>query len=117
MCYIKIHYTCVHLRYSTLIINNLENASLLFFRVFGAPITRGGWCNTASKCPPLQPGKDVNIVGVEGALFGETISTDDHIDNNAWPRLLAIAERAWNEAPWEGLDGPKPEGMEEDFKR
>ena len=78
--------------------------------------SREKWCQSASNCPPLQPGKEVNIVGLEAPLFGETISEDDHVDNNAWPRLLAVAERAWNEAPWEKLNGSNPTGLAEDFQ-
>ena len=77
-------------------------------RVFGAPITEIDWC-TPDKCPPLIL-KD-NIVGVEAPMFGETIRNNDHIDNNAWPRLLAIAERGWVEADWEKYNGSNALGL------
>jgi len=54
-------------------------------------------------------------VGVEAPLFGETIQTADNIDNNVYPRLLAVAERSWSEAPWEKLSGENPPGLQEDF--
>ena len=63
----------------------------------------------------LEP---TNIVGVEGALFGESIQSRDLLDNNVWPRLLAIAERGWNEGEWEKYNGSNPLGnklLQRDF--
>lgn len=81
-------------------------------RRFGLPITEEEWCNP-DKCPPLALPE--NIVGVEAPLFGETILNQDHMDNNAWPRLLAVAERGWNEGDWEQYNGTNPAGLQEDF--
>ncbi|XP_067928244.1 beta-hexosaminidase-like [Watersipora subatra] len=82
-------------------------------KVLGEPIDEKGWCNPSWKCPELTVPE--NIVGIEAPLFGETIQSQEHIDNNAWPRLMAVAERAWCEADWEELDGANPKGLQTDF--
>jgi len=41
------------------------------------------------------------VSGIEGALWGETIQTRSHFDSMLYPRLLALAERAWHRALWE----------------
>jgi hexosaminidase len=46
-----------------------------------------------------------NVVGLEGALWGETVRTDGLVDYMVFPRLLALAERAWHRADWEPADG------------
>ncbi len=42
------------------------------------------------------------ISGMEGTLWSETLRTQDHIDSQLFPRVLALAERAWHKASWEG---------------
>ena len=42
-------------------------------------------------------------LGVEAAVWGETIRTADQMYAMIFPRLLALAERAWHRAPWEGI--------------
>lgn len=47
-----------------------------------------------------------DVLGVEAPLWSETISTDDHIDFMAFPRLPAIAEIGWSpraERSWAGF--------------
>ncbi|OWF49609.1 Beta-hexosaminidase [Mizuhopecten yessoensis] len=44
-----------------------------------------------------------NIVGLEANLWTETIRTNDQLQSMAFPRLLAMAERAWHKAPWEDI--------------
>jgi len=39
---------------------------------------------------------DRNVIGVEGAMWGETIATMTHADYMVFPRLLALAEVAWS---------------------
>ncbi|HWE28599.1 MAG TPA: chitobiase/beta-hexosaminidase C-terminal domain-containing protein, partial [Polyangia bacterium] len=46
-----------------------------------------------------------NVVGLEGALWGETVRSDDFLEYMVFPRLLALAERAWHRADWEPADG------------
>lgn len=48
--------------------------------------------------PVLQPGR--RITGVQGQLWSETTRTDAQVDYMLFPRLLALAERAWSPAPW-----------------
>ena len=45
----------------------------------------------------------VNLLGVEAAVWSETIRTADHMYSMIFPRLLALAERAWHKAPWESI--------------
>ena len=39
---------------------------------------------------------------MQGQLWSETVRTRDQVDGMLFPRLLALAERAWHSAPWEG---------------
>lgn len=41
------------------------------------------------------------FVGMQGQLWSETVRTAEHFDYMVFPRLLALAERAWHRAPWE----------------
>ena len=45
-------------------------------------------------CPPLE--KPENIVGMQGHLWSETVRTKEDMDYMIFPRLLAVAERAWH---------------------
>jgi hexosaminidase len=47
----------------------------------------------------LQAGK--GFIGIQGHLWSETIRTDDQAQYQIFPRLLALAERAWHEPDWE----------------
>ncbi len=49
--------------------------------------------------------KPENIIGLEGPQWGETMRTDDQVDYMVFPRLLALAERAWHRGAWEPVDG------------
>ncbi|MBK0377670.1 family 20 glycosylhydrolase [Mucilaginibacter segetis] len=40
-----------------------------------------------------------NIVGIQGALWSETIKSDDRMEYMIFPKLLALAERAWAKDP------------------
>lgn len=48
---------------------------------------------------PLRPG--VRFAGLQGQLWSETIRSDAQVDYMLYPRLLALAERAWRAADWE----------------
>lgn len=39
--------------------------------------------------------------GMSAALWSETIRTDEQYEYMAFPRLLAVAERSWNQGNWE----------------
>jgi hexosaminidase len=56
--------------------------------------------------PPVQlnPAAAVNIIGMEGAHWGETSRTAEMLESLIFPRLLAMAERAWHRAVWEPAD-------------
>jgi hexosaminidase len=42
-----------------------------------------------------------NIIGLQASLWTELIRTTDQLEYMLYPRLLAVAERAWHEADWE----------------
>lgn len=48
--------------------------------------------------PVLAPGH--RVAGLQAQLWSETIRTDAQVDYMLFPRLLALAERAWAPAPW-----------------
>lgn len=41
------------------------------------------------------------FAGMQGYLWGETVRTPQQMEYMLYPRLLALAERAWHEANWE----------------
>ncbi|APX66914.1 family 20 glycosylhydrolase [Sphingomonas sp. gentR] len=48
---------------------------------------------------PLQPGR--SIAGLQAQLWSETVRRDSQVDYMLFPRLLALAERAWSKPDWE----------------
>lgn len=46
-------------------------------------------------------GDNQGFVGMQGQLWGETVRTAEQMEYMIFPRLLALAERAWHKAPWE----------------
>lgn len=42
-----------------------------------------------------------NITGIQGQLWSETVRSDDQAEYMIYPRLLALAERAWHQASWQ----------------
>ncbi|WP_454717456.1 family 20 glycosylhydrolase [Caulobacter segnis] len=54
---------------------------------------------TTKDTQPLKPG--VRFVGLQGQLWSETVRSDAQVDYMLYPRLLALAERAWRAADWE----------------
>ena len=48
--------------------------------------------------PVRQPGR--KITGIQGQLWSETVRTNSQVDYMLFPRLLALAERAWTPASW-----------------
>jgi hexosaminidase len=61
---------------------------------------------TMDPTPPidLNAAAAGNIIGMEGAQWGETMRTDDELEGMVFPRLLAMAERAWHRGAWEPAD-------------
>lgn len=48
---------------------------------------------------PLQSGRA--IAGIQAQLWSETVRRDSQVDYMLFPRLLALAERAWRKPEWE----------------
>lgn len=48
---------------------------------------------------PLKPG--VRFAGLQGQVWSETLRSDRQVEYMLYPRLLALAERAWHAADWE----------------
>lgn len=46
-------------------------------------------------------GSSQGYSGMQGFLWGETVRTPEQFDYMLFPRLLALAERAWHAADWE----------------
>ena len=47
---------------------------------------------------PLEPGQ--KFLGIQGQLWSENVRTDDMVEHKVFPRLLALAERAWHIPKW-----------------
>jgi len=47
---------------------------------------------------PLASGQ--KFLGIQGQLWSENVRTDDMVEHKVFPRLLALAERAWHQADW-----------------
>ena len=54
-----------------------------------------------------------NDVGLQGQLWTETVRTEDQFHEMIFPRVLALAERAWHKAPWENILDDKDKRNEE----
>jgi len=48
---------------------------------------------------PLAAGRTFS--GLQGHLWSETVRSDRQVEYMLFPRLVALAERAWHRAPWE----------------
>lgn len=48
---------------------------------------------------PIMQGK--RVLGIQGQIWSETLRSDNWTEYQIYPRLLALAERAWHEAEWE----------------
>lgn len=49
----------------------------------------------------MSTAAQVSYKGIQGQLWSETIRSDQQFEYMAFPRLLALAERAWHRADWE----------------
>lgn len=54
---------------------------------------------TIKDTDPLKPG--ISWAGISGQLWSETLRSDDATEYMVFPRLLALAERAWHKPSWE----------------
>ncbi len=68
--------------------NLAQNASISLER-YGRP-----WTAT-------NQGNNQGYAGMQGFLWSETVRTPEQFDYMLFPRLLALAERAWHAADWE----------------
>lgn len=64
--------------------------------------------------PPLK--KPENILGMQGQVWTETIRTAEQLETLVYPRLIALAERAWHKADWEG-NNPDRDAQKADWAR
>lgn len=62
--------------------------------------------------PKLE--KPENILGIQGQVWSESIRTEDQVLKMLFPRVLAVAERAWHKASWEG-DNPSNAKRKQDW--
>jgi len=46
-------------------------------------------------------GQGVNPIGISGQQWGETVRTDEQFEYMVYPRIFALAERAWHKAKFE----------------
>ncbi len=46
-------------------------------------------------------GSNQRLAGMQGQLWGETVRTAEQMEYMLYPRLIALAERAWHKASWE----------------
>lgn len=68
----------------------------------GVPLEKADVCGVNNeKCPVLQIPE--NIVGMQGNLWSETVISEDNFYYMVFPRVLALAERAWHKAAWESV--------------
>jgi hexosaminidase len=63
----------------------------------GNPIDPSAWND---KVRLTAAGKS-NVVGMEGLLWGENLKSPELVEYMAFPKLLGVAERAWNPEPAE----------------
>ena len=55
-----------------------------------------GWTATSP-----APAFAKRVRGIQGQLWSEVVRTDAQVEYQMFPRLLALAERAWHKADWE----------------
>ena len=64
--------------------------------------------------PPLGAGR--GVAGLQAQLWSETIRTDAMMEHMLFPRLLALAERAWSPAPWQPAYRPGTKWLWQDAR-
>lgn len=80
----------------------------------------GNKINLASLCEGTcrQFKKPENIIGIEACVWSEKIRNENQLFSMIFPRLLALAERAWHQANWESISAieERQEAKKRDFK-
>ncbi|XP_063420578.1 beta-hexosaminidase-like [Mytilus trossulus] len=82
----------------------------------GAQLNRSKICGENDvNCPSLQVPE--HIIGMQGHLWSETVLTESNFYYMVFPRLLALAERAWHKGLWEDeiLKNKRDQKMKEDW--
>jgi hexosaminidase len=75
--------------------------------VMGNPVDPSAYADRVR----LTPDGRGNVRGIQGQLWSETVRSPERMDYMVFPRLLALAERAWAAEPaWEAT--PDPEARE-----
>ncbi|MGL4829465.1 MAG: family 20 glycosylhydrolase [Vibrio sp.] len=64
----------------------------------GAPITKAQVLEAATVKTLENP---ENVRGLQGSVWTETIRTEAQFEGMTFPRVVALAERAWHKADWE----------------
>lgn len=77
----------------------------------GAPITNLA-ALVGRELPALK--KPENIVGMQGQVWTESIRTSEQLEQMIYPRVMALAERAWAKAVWED-DKPNVQNRLQDW--
>ncbi|KAH9510135.1 hypothetical protein Btru_043540 [Bulinus truncatus] len=57
--------------------------------------------------------KPGNIIGIQGQIWTELVRTSHLLYQMVFPRLIALAERAWHKSSWETLDVKKGKADQE----
>ena len=81
---------------------------------FGKPLSKEKLCKERNSCPPLV--KKSNIVGIQGHLWSETVRDEEQIFFMCFPRVLALAERAWHKAEFEKDEKSRKQKLEMEWK-
>ncbi|GAB1600901.1 uncharacterized protein LOC115210690 [Argonauta hians] len=68
------------------------------FKLTGEPLTIEDIKNNEKSVNLKVP---ENIVGIQGQLWSELVRTSEQLECMIFPRLIAMAERAWHKASWE----------------
>ena len=62
---------------------------------------------------PLANGAEVQIKGIQGQLWAETIRNYDMVERSLFPKMFGLIERAWNTNPeWSANETLYPEALE-----
>ncbi len=69
----------------------------------GNPIDAATWKDRVR----LTAAGRANVIGMHGLLWGENLKTPELLEYFAFPKLLGVAERAWNPEPAQRQDSPE----------
>ena len=103
----------------------LSNSTHLYFDLAYEPdpeepgLSWAGFANTRKtwEFPVLD---EAHVLGIQGQLWSELLNTRERLEYMAFPKILALSERAWSRQPkWLSTDDPEQKSllMEEDWER